>query len=156
MGAYYYQMGEIDLDSAKKELLNGDKISSLVLQQTGHTSNDIGLLTESELVNALNEILGNAGLYKLVDNLSSLNLGSKNTGLLDKIKKQLESKAEPDTALVRALNSAILRKVLSGALEKTHEVNTGGVKSDINIAVPVITNHADLIISSISAGLPTS
>lgn len=69
--------GGIDLDNAKKELKNGEAISSLIIQKTCRTKDAIDSLNENQLVNVFNDILDMPDLYKLV-NADTLHPCSRN------------------------------------------------------------------------------
>jgi len=116
-GPFPYRTDEIDVESARQELLNDDKVSVLLIQKTCRTKEAVGSLDESQLVAAFNEVLDMPDLYKLVDQ-DALQFDPNRSALLKKIIERLNGPPEP--ADVRTVNRAILFKIYPHTLAKTH------------------------------------
>ena len=117
-GYSQYNKGEIDVNSARKELDNGSKLSAAIIEETGLTKEMLGSLKEKALLKSLNKFIKKPDLYTLVDQ-DSLKLDDDISGLISKIKGQLASDKKPKLTDIRKVNRVILYKAYPGTLEKS-------------------------------------
>jgi len=120
VGSFHYQAGEIDVESARKELMNYDETSSIIINNTCKPKNSIDALKEEQLIRAFDEILNMPYLFQQV-NLHALKLNSNMIASINDLKEMLSADKMPELDNIRNVNRAILNKMYPNTLKNSKD-----------------------------------